>query len=151
MRRLLLLVLLITAATPGRAAADPVELLVSDVQAFLQKNGAMDVIYSLTFQENESHTAIRKIGPFYEPVHFTRGWLKHGGKRDKVSVRSAGGGYYRVEFDSMKTSSGNTYTLELHYRCNHRFADPTTGAGKRLLAVWFIFGLVGLFIGKASE
>jgi hypothetical protein len=137
MRRLLLLVFLILPAIPGRAAADPVELLISDVQAFLQDNGAMDVIYSLTFMENESRSAIRKIGPFYEPLHFTRGYLKFGGKRDKVTVRSAGDGYYRVEFDSITTSRGNSYTLELHYRCNHRFADPTTGAGKQLLAVWF--------------
>ncbi len=37
----------------------------------------MDVIYSLKFLDNEGRSEIRKIGQFYEPVHFTRAYLRH--------------------------------------------------------------------------
>ena len=121
---------------PGVRAA-PVELLESDVQAFLQDNGAMDVIYRLTFRDNEGRSSIRKVGPFYEPVHFTRSWLEVDGARRDVSLQAMGGGYYRVGFGDTRTRAGGTYTLELHYRCNHRFADPTQAEGRELVAVWF--------------
>ena len=59
----------ITFAAPGWAG--PVDLLEADTQAFVQDSGAMDVIYSLRYQDNEGRSAIKSIGQFYEPVAFT--------------------------------------------------------------------------------
>jgi hypothetical protein len=117
-------------------AAAPVELLEADNQVFVQDNGAVDVIYSLTFLDNEGRTQIRKVGQFYEPVHFTRGFLNGEGGPQPVTTQNVGGGYYRVDFTS-STRAGQQYTLELHFRSNHRFADPTESEGRQLLAVWF--------------
>jgi len=126
--------ILLAVYLPLSAAADPVELLEEDSQAFLQDNGGMDVIYSLTFRDNEGRSAIRKIGPFYEPVHFTRGLIKSGGRTARATIKDAGGGFYRVDFVAFSTRAGESYTLELHYRSAHRFADPTARAGKQLVA-----------------
>ncbi len=137
MTRCVRLVLLFALLLPATAVAGPVDLLESDVQAFVQDNGAMDVIYSLTFRDNEGRSFIRKVGPFYEPVHFTRAWLHGSGEKHKARVSPVGGGYYRVDFEKVRTRAGQNYTVELHYRCNHRFADPTSRGGEELLAVWF--------------
>ena len=69
---------------PTAAFADPVDLLLADTQAFVQDSGAMDVIYRLTFRDNEGRSAIRKIGPFYQPLHFTRAMLHHGDDTSSV-------------------------------------------------------------------
>ncbi len=50
-----------------------------------------------------------------------------------VELEDIGDGYYRAEFQGFRTSRGERYHLELHYRCNHRFADPTT-RGRRYRA-----------------
>jgi len=122
-------------ATPAGAA--PVSLEEADVQAFLQDDGAMDVIYSLTFRDNEGRTQIRKAGPFYEPIHFTRAFLREGDQSYAARVSPVGGGYYAVDFSDHPTRAGGRYTVELHYRTDHRFAEPTTRDGQPLLAVWF--------------
>ena len=131
------LVCLLAVLAPTSVRAAPVDLIESDSQAFLQDNGAMDVIYRLTFRDNEGRSFIRKIGPFYEPVHFTRSWLEADREPHEVSVRAASGGYYRIDFGDFRTRAGGVYTLELHYRSNHRFADPTSADGRELVAVWF--------------
>jgi hypothetical protein len=71
--------LVIMAAAP--LAAAPVDLLEADSQVFLQDNGAADVIYILTFRDNEGRRQIRKIGEFYEPVHFTRAAVEEAWRR----------------------------------------------------------------------
>ena len=87
MKRLLLAVLVaVLTWLPATAAAAPVDLLEADTQAFLQDSGAMDVIYSLRFRDNEGRGFIRQIGPVDEPVHFTRGWLKQGEQSDEVTT-----------------------------------------------------------------
>jgi len=138
-RRILLFVLAtLTLLLPLVAHAAPVDLLEQDVQAFVQDNGAMDVIYRLTFRDNEGRGFIRKVGEFYQPARFTRSWIIDGEAKHEASVQALGGGYYRVNFGGgFRTRAGGTYTVELHYRNNHRFADPTTADGKALIAVWF--------------
>jgi len=124
----------ITFAAPGWAG--PVDLLEADTQAFVQDSGAMDVIYSLRYQDNEGRSAIKSIGQFYEPVAFTRGILHAGNNTIAVTMSPNGGGYYKASFDSAVPRG--TYTLELHYRSDKRFAEPTvSNDGKNLLAVWF--------------
>ena len=118
------------------AVAGPVDLLEADTQAFVQDSGAIDVIYSLRYKDNEGRAAIKSIGQFYEPVAFTRGVLHDGGRDVPVTMSSNGGGYYKATFGS--PVGRGTYVLELHYRSDKRFAEPTTSAdGKDLLAVWF--------------
>ena len=125
-------------ARPAAVRADPVDLLEQDSQVFVQADGSVDVIYRLTFRENEGRSAIRQMGPFYEPVHFTRALFQGPGGREVMATTSeAGGGYYRIDFSGMPARAGQTYTIELHYRCRHRFADPTSRDGQDLLAVWF--------------
>ena len=119
-----------------RAQADPVDLLEADSQCFVQDNGAMDVIYSLKFRDNGSRTMIRKVGQFYQPIHFTRALLHGVGGVQRVTTSSLGGGYYSVSFPRA-TRSGGIYTLELHFRSNRRFADPTVRDNQQLLAVWY--------------
>ena len=63
--------------TLATAHAAPVDLLECDSQVFIQDNGGADVIYRLTFRDNEGRSQIRQIGEFYEPLHFTRSLL-HG-------------------------------------------------------------------------
>jgi hypothetical protein len=118
------------------AAAGPVDLVEADSQVFVRDNGAADVIYTLTFRENEGRRVIRKVGQFYEPVHFTRALIQGEELSGKVAMAPLGNGYYRVELPGA-TVAGRTYRLVLHYRSNHRFADPTSRDGKHLLAVWF--------------
>jgi hypothetical protein len=137
MRGAIVLGLALGLCAPAFTRADPVQLESADVQAFVQDNGGMDVIYALTFVDNEGRSQIRKAGPFYEPIHFTRAFLIDGDQRHPAQTRDAGGGYYAIEFGDHPTRAGGTYTIELHYRNNHRFADPTERDGKRLLAVWF--------------
>lgn len=133
-RNVLALLAALTVAGPAAARADPVVLLKADSQAFLQDNGAMDVIYSLTFRDNGSRRVIRKVGQFYEPVRFTRAWLRHGERKGRAVVSALGGGYHRVALP-FATSPGEDYILELHFRSNHRFADPTSRGAQQLLAV----------------
>ena len=119
------------------AAADPVTLVEADSQAFLQHSGAMDVIYTLTFVDNEGRTQIKKVGQFYEPIHFTRSLLysgAQGGEPQPAKLTSLGGGFYSVDFET-PTRAGQTYRLELHFRSNRRFADPTSLGAKQLLVV----------------
>ena len=120
-----------------KTAIGPVTLIKADTQAFLQPNGGMDIIYRLTFRDHGSRSSIYKVGPFYEPVHFTRALLHEGGQATTASTSSKGGGYYGVTFGDRSTRAGQTYTVELHMRCDRRFADPTSRAGKELVAVWF--------------
>ena len=82
-----LLLLAVLLASP--AARAQVELLEEDSQAFVQDNGAMDVIYTLTFKDNEGRPFIRKIGEFYEPVHFTRALLREGEQSEPVTKSRA--------------------------------------------------------------
>jgi len=130
------LVALVVALWAPCVWADPVDLLEQDAQVFVQDNGGVDVIYTLRFRDNEGRSAIRKIGELYEPLHFTRGLLRGEGWTAAVEMSSVGGGYYRADFER-STRAGQTYTLELHYRCNRRFADPTSRDGEELLAMWF--------------
>ena len=134
---LLGLALLLAGGLPARVRAAPVELLLSDSQAFLQDDGGMDVIYTLRFRELESRSAIRKVGQFYQPLVFTRAWIEGGGSRATASLTSLGGGYYRVEFPGLTTRRGQVYRLVLHLRLYRRFADPTSAGDQQLLAVWF--------------
>ncbi|HHQ47552.1 MAG TPA: hypothetical protein ENK19_01535, partial [Acidobacteria bacterium] len=116
--------------------AGPVDLMLADSQVFVQDNGAADVIYTLRFRDNQGRSVIKKIGQFYEPVHFTRATIEGEGLAGTVTMEALGGGYYRAELPG-RTRAGKMYTLELHFRSNHRFADPTTRDGRKLLAVWF--------------
>jgi hypothetical protein len=121
---------------PATGYSDPVDLLDADTQAFVQDDGAMDVIYTLRFRDNEGRAAIRRIGQFYEPVHFTASWLEAGPDQVPVTMSPAGGGYYQAAF-ATPTAAGGEYALVLHYRSSYRFADPTQRGDQALLAVWF--------------
>ncbi|RME21466.1 MAG: hypothetical protein D6806_14630, partial [Deltaproteobacteria bacterium] len=151
MRRRVALILAAALALAGPTAQPaPVELLEQDSQAFLQADGAMDVIYTLKFRELESRSSIRKIGQFYEPVVFTRAWIRGAGREAPVSLENLGDGYYRAEFPDLTTRSGEVYSLVLHMRIHRRFADPTTtSSGKKMLAVWFNPVRWGLPVGKS--
>ncbi|MBI4864114.1 MAG: hypothetical protein HY815_28230, partial [Candidatus Riflebacteria bacterium] len=54
----LVMLTLVLAGVP-RSSAAPVDLLETDTQAFVQDSGSMDVIYSLTFRDNEGRSGIR--------------------------------------------------------------------------------------------
>ena len=109
----LLTVLVVTGVLSGTLAfSAPVDLLEADSTVFIQDDGSADVIYSLEFRDNEGRTAIRKVGPFYEPVHFTKGFLHGvGAEPQTVRISAAGDGYFRVEFDDA-TSAVKPYVAE---------------------------------------
>ena len=98
----------------------------------------MDVIYTLTFLDNEGRTVIRKVGPFYEPIHFTRAVPARGRSAVEARTRPVGGGYYAVEFASHPTRAGR----DLHPRAALPQQPPLrrpdqTRRPERSLAVWF--------------
>ncbi len=117
--------------TPARA----VDLQSADTQAFVQDNGGIDAIYTLTFADTEGRSAINKIGQFYEPMAFTRASLKTASGVIAVRMEKLGDGYYRAAFE--RAQPAGTYQLELHFRSDYRLAEPTTAQGKDVLAVWF--------------
>ena len=124
----------------GRSAsADPVTLLEQDSQVFVRDDGTVDVIQTLTFRENESQgrDSIRRAGPFFEPIHFNRATLRAPDGTVEASVSPVGGGYQKVDFPAVRTRAGQQYVLELHYRLDRRFADPTSRDGQELLAIFW--------------
>ena len=58
MRGAIVLGLALGLCAPAFTRADPVQLRSADVQAFVQDNGGMDVIYALTFVDNEGRSQI---------------------------------------------------------------------------------------------
>ena len=116
--------------------AAPVTIEDTKYVATILQDGQMEILYSITFTENETRNKIRSIGQFIEPMSIIESWGTTGKNRFGVTMTKNSYGYYAANF-SITTSQTKKYTVNIRYKLSKSMFTDTTFKNKPYGAFWW--------------